>query len=80
MSRLVVTRTDSGHAQFNYSEFLGNAVASGLSNIYYPAEDRNLGGNLSRYATQIAVDALGNFLKEFWPDMKRKLTGKKPQQ
>ncbi|MFZ0819682.1 MAG: hypothetical protein WAM91_06405 [Candidatus Acidiferrales bacterium] len=78
MSRLVITRTDSGHAQFNYSEFLGNAAATGLSNIYYPAEDRYVAGNLSRYATQIAVDALGNFLKEFWPDMKRKITGKKP--
>jgi hypothetical protein len=80
MSRLVITRTDSGHAQFNYSEFLGNAVAAGLSNIYYPAEDRYAAGNLSRYAQQIAVDALGNFLKEFWPDMKRKLTGRKPPQ
>jgi hypothetical protein len=73
MERLVVTRTDSGHAQFNYSEFVGNAAAAGLSNFYYPAQERNLSGNLNRYATQIAVDALGNFLKEFWPDMKRKL-------
>ena len=78
MERLIVARSDSGHAQFNYSEFVGNAAAAGLSNIYYPAQDRNVAGNVSRYATQIAVDALGNFLKEFWPDMKRKITGRKP--
>jgi hypothetical protein len=73
MDRLVVTRTDSGQRQFNYSEFVGNATAVGLSNIYYPAEDRNLEGNLSRYGQQVAVDLLGNVLKEFWPDIKRRI-------
>jgi hypothetical protein len=73
MERLVVTRTDSGHAQFNYSEFIGNAAATGLSNLYYPAEERTVSGNLGQFATQVGVDALGNFLKEFWPDMKHKL-------
>jgi hypothetical protein len=73
MDRLVVTRTDSGQQQFNYSEFVGNAVAAGVANVYYPAEDRNVEGNLSRYGQQIAVDLLGNVLKEFWPDMKRRI-------
>ncbi len=77
MERLVVTRTDSGQRQFNYSEFFGNAVATGLSNLYYPPSNRTAGGNISEFATQVGVDALGNFLKEFWPDMKRKLRGRK---
>jgi hypothetical protein len=73
MERLVITRTDSGNRQFNYSEFLGNAAATGLSNIYYPPSHRTVGGNIGEFATQVAVDALANFLKEFWPDMKRRL-------
>lgn len=77
MERLVITRTDSGHRQFNYSEFLGNATATGLSNLYYPPSQRTVGGNLGVFASQVAVDALANFLKEFWPDMKRKLNKNK---
>lgn len=76
-SRLFVTRTDSGHSQFNYSEFVGNAAAAALSNLYYPPENHNVSSNLNTYATQIAIDLLGNELKEFWPDMKRKLFKKK---
>ncbi len=75
--RLIVARTDSGQRQFNYSEFIGNAAAAGISNIYYPAGERTLEHNLDEYATQIAVDLLGNELKEFWPDIRRKVFHKK---
>jgi hypothetical protein len=77
MERLVITRTDSGHRQFNYSEFLGNATATAISNLYYPPSERTVGGNIGVFASQVAVDALANFLKEFWPDMKRKLRKQK---
>lgn len=71
--RLFIARTDSGGRQFNYSEFLGNAAAAGISNIYYPAGDRTLEHNMDEYATQVGVDLLGNELKEFWPDIRRKV-------
>src|ERR1700736_3591154 len=38
LSRLIVARTDSGHARFNYSEIIGNAVAAGISNAYHAPE------------------------------------------
>jgi hypothetical protein len=75
--RLFVTRTDSGARQFNYSEFIGNAAAAGISNVYYPRDDRTIGHNLDEYATQVAVDLLGNEMREFWPDIRRKVFHKK---
>lgn len=72
-SRSVVTRGDSGHAQFNVSEIGGNAMAAGLSNMYYPASDRTVTATLSRWGMQVMWDTLSNELKEFWPDVRRKL-------
>jgi hypothetical protein len=77
LSRLFVTRTDSGHKQFNYSEFVGNAAAAGISNFYYPKEERGLEHNMGEFGMQIAIDLLGNEVKEFWPDIRRKLSRKK---
>jgi hypothetical protein len=71
-SRVFVTRTDSGGTRFNYSEVVGNSVAVGISNAYYPGS-RNLGGNFQKLTVQIGTDAFTNVLKEFWPDVKRKL-------
>jgi len=73
LSRIVVTRTDSGHAQFNYSEFVGNAAAAGLANVYTPAANRTASNAAETWVEQIAIDAFGNELKEFWPDIRRKL-------
>jgi hypothetical protein len=73
LSRIVVTRTDSGHSQFNVSEFAGNAAATGISNLYSPAQSRTFDSNVGTFGTQIFLDAFGNELKEFWPDIRRKL-------
>ena len=69
ISRVLVTRKDSGGNIFNIPEFAGNAAAIGISNVYYPAADRNFSGNLNDWGTQMGLDALGNELKEFWPDI-----------
>jgi hypothetical protein len=71
-SRVFVTRTDSGGSEFNYSELVGNSLAVGISNSYYPGS-RTLGGNFQKFTLQFATDAVSNVLKEFWPDVKRKL-------
>jgi len=62
---------------FNYSEFLGNGAAAGLGNLYHAQDERTLSGTAGTWATQISVDAFGNFLKEFWPDVRRKLSRRK---
>jgi hypothetical protein len=72
-SRSVITRGDSGHAQFNFSEIGGNAVAAGISNLYYPEHDRTLNDTLSRWGMQVMWDTLSSELKEFWPDFRRML-------
>jgi hypothetical protein len=73
-SRIFVARGDSGKAQFNYSEFAGNATAAAISNLYEPASSRTLANGLSTWETQIAIDAFGFEAKEFWPDLRRKLS------
>lgn len=73
VNRLFVTRTDSGRYRFNYSESVGNAVAAGMSNFYHPAEDRTAGRNLTTFGFLILYDGLSNELKEFWPDIRRKV-------
>ena len=73
VSRIFVTRTDSGHNQFNYSELAGSGVAAGISNIYSPVGDRTFSNTMSVWATQIVLDAMTIELKEFWPDIRHKL-------
>lgn len=75
LSRVAVTKTDSGGSRFNFSEFGGNAIATGLSNFYY-RDNRNVSDNLQKLATQIGTDAFSNVLKEFWPDVKRRYFSK----
>jgi hypothetical protein len=76
LSRELVTRTDSGGERFNISEIAGNMGAASLSNLYYPASERSLHETMERFAVNIVSDAGFNVLKEFWPDMRRKLLHK----
>jgi len=73
VSRLAITRTDSGGNTFNISEIGGNLAGAGLSNLYYPAQERTVGKTAEKWGTQIGVDAIANVLKEFWPDIRHKL-------
>jgi hypothetical protein len=71
-TRIFVTRTDAGKWRFNYSEVIGNSVATAISNAYYP-ESRDVPDNVEKLGIQLATDSFSNVLKEFWPDIKRKL-------
>ncbi len=79
LSRILVSRADSGKNVFNVSEFAGNGVAAGISTLYYPHQDRSVSSTVSNWGTQLSVDGFGNELKEFWPDIHRKLQKKKRQ-
>jgi len=76
ISREVVTRGDDGKSHFNTSEIAGNAVAAGISNLYYPAADRSLGNTANKWGQQLALDTFFNVMKEYWPDVRRKVFGK----
>ncbi len=89
MSRIFVTRTDSGKTQFNYSEIFGSAIAAAIStysyhphpgyhpipgeNVPYVASDRTVSNTLSVWGSQVGYDAITLVVKEFWPDIRRKL-------
>lgn len=73
VSRIFITRTDSGRSQFNYSEVFGSASAAAISAYgYHPGGDRSLSTVGTVWGTQMGYDALSFLAKEFWPDLRRK--------
>lgn len=73
LSRAVVTRTDSGHNTFNISEVAGAGASAGLSNVYYPAQERTFSNTAQNWGLDIGIDAFTFALKEFWPDVNQRL-------
>jgi hypothetical protein len=74
MANAVICKGDNGHWQANYSNILGNLAAGGISNLYYPAKDRE-GVELTFENGLIGVGATAaeNLFQEF---LVRKLTPK----
>lgn len=62
----VMCKGDNGRWQPNYSDILGSLAAGGLSNLYYPADDRH-GAALTfeNTALGIGATAVANLLQEF---------------
>lgn len=77
ISMAVICKGDNGKWQLNYSGILGSLAAGGISNLYYPAQDRN-GASLTfeNAGISVASSAVGNLLQEF---VIRKLTPKLPK-
>jgi hypothetical protein len=71
LTRIFVTKTDSGGTRFNFSEWVGNAIGVGISNAYYP-DGRTVFNESTRLLEQCGTDAVSQVLKEFWPDIKRR--------
>jgi hypothetical protein len=69
VSRLLVTRTDSGHRTINLSEIVGNGAGAGISDLYYASRERTWTKTGQKWVTQIALDGVFNIVKEFWPDI-----------
>ena len=67
------THNDSGRSGFNYSEVGGNSTAVAISMAYYP-ENRDAKDAVSKLGSQLAVDMISNVLKEFWPEISKKMT------
>jgi hypothetical protein len=72
----VICKGDNGKWQANYSGIVGGLAAGGISNIYYPASDRD-GAKLTFEDAAIgtAESALQNLIQEF---IVKKLTPKIP--
>lgn len=96
VSRIFVTRSDSGHSQFNYSEIFGSALGAAVSTYsYHPRStyvstptnahmfvpsERTLANTGDVWATQVGLDTVTIVVKEFWPDIRRKLSNKARQE
>ena len=69
MSTTVVCKGDNGKWQPNVSNVLGNFIAGGISNLYYPENDRGVQQTVQNALTVTAEGMIGAFLIEFWPDV-----------
>jgi hypothetical protein len=77
ITRILLTRQDSGRKAFNFSEVLGSFSSAALAVTYYPKEDRDFSDVAERAGIQFAFDAGFNVLKEFYPEIERKIFRRK---
>lgn len=73
VSRIVITRQDSGRASFNASGVIGMSLGIAASNLYYPRASVNGSVLGNRFGTSMMGGAIGNLLSEFWPDIRAKV-------
>ena len=73
LTRLLITRTDSGRRTFNFSEVVGNAAGAALSDLYYPRPERTWGKTGQKWLLQLGIDAFFDVAKEFWPDIDQRV-------
>jgi hypothetical protein len=69
----VVAHTDHGNRMFNFSEWLGTLSAVSLGNIYHPGNKRGVGPTAEGVSIAVASDMGFDVLREFWPEISRKL-------
>ena len=76
LANAVICKGDDGRWEPNYSSILGSLAAGGISNLYYPAKNRDgLELTFENTLINIGATAASNLLQEF---VIRKLTPKAP--
>ena len=75
LSRVVLTRSDTGGTKLNKSLILGTVVSSALSSAYYSpvGGSTSAGGIFANAGISLASDAGFDLFKEYWPNVSRKL-------
>ncbi len=74
--RLAITRKDSGQPTINYSGLVGTLAAEALADTYYPDGNRSFGRIMIRYASDQAWRFAGHLLRQYWPEINKRLTVK----
>jgi hypothetical protein len=69
ISRVIITRTDSGTETFNASEVIGAGAAAGISSAYYPSQYCTWTKTGQRWLTNVTLDGATFVVREFWPDI-----------
>lgn len=67
-TRVLITRTDSGHSTPNFALFAGNAAGSALTVTYYPATNTTFSGVAATFGGSLGGSALGFVVEEFMDD------------
>lgn len=73
LSHAVVAHHENGSPTFNYTEWLGTATTVALSSTYHGYRAHGVAPYAEGGAIDIANDAGFDILREFWPDVVRKL-------
>ena len=77
LANSVICKSDHGHWQANYSGILGSIAAGGISNLYYPASDRDgVGLTFENTVIGIGTSGIANLFQEF---LVRKFTPHAPK-
>ena len=71
--RVVKTRSDNGQSVSNFSGLVGPLAGEGLANTYYPEGSRGVGDTFIRYSADLGWRFAANLLKQYWPDINKKL-------
>jgi hypothetical protein len=72
ISRVLITRADSGRSTLNASRIVGGAASQSLADLYVPGAAQGMHPIVNRVTFDLARDAGFNLLHEFWPDLRRK--------
>ena len=64
-TRVLISKTDSGHSTINSPLLLGYAASTALSTAYYPQINRNFRDTASEYGGSLGGAALGFLVSEF---------------
>jgi hypothetical protein len=72
-SRTFVSQKDNGGIRIGYSRFIGAFGSSYISRQWHPESYRTPREYFYTGALSIGFDAAGNVLREFWPDLKKRL-------
>jgi hypothetical protein len=77
VTRVLVSKTDSGRSTINGPLLLGYAASTALNNTYYPQVNRNFRDSASEYGSSLGGAALGFFVSEFSDQVLRAVHMKK---
>jgi hypothetical protein len=69
----VVAHRENGERMFNFSEWLGSASSAALSDVYHPDNRPGVGPAAKAAAYGMMQDVGWDVLREFWPDIAKKL-------
>ncbi len=73
LTHSVVAYNDHSKPMFNFSEWLGEISGTSISNLYHPGERRGFAPAAQNIALDVAMDTGFDELREFWPEVARKL-------